>query len=157
MDERELSPTLGQQWKGLQIIFGAIMTSHLMIIGVLYYVAQQQDAPRFGLLSPIGLALVMGFFGARAAAQWLPANLLKRAAAAPTVEEKLGRYRGAMIVRWAMGEGAVIMAMLAYILTGDWRCLVLAGFGFLASLASFPSARRAAAELDERAFASLGG
>ena len=63
------------------------------------------------------------------------------------VKEKLVAYRAASLIRWAMLEAPVLIAIIAFMLTGHYNFLILAGAILLLFLSTRPTVSKAAAEL----------
>lgn len=62
-------------------------------------------------------------------------------------KEKLVAYRAASLIRWAMLEVPVLIAIIAFMLTRHYNFLILAGAILLLFLSTRPTASKAAAEL----------
>ena len=62
-------------------------------------------------------------------------------------KEKLNAYRAACLTRWAMLEAPVLLALIAFMLTGNYNLLVLAGAILLLFITTRPTASKAAAAL----------
>lgn len=63
------------------------------------------------------------------------------------VKEKLVAYRAANLIRWAMLEAPVLITIIAFMLTGNFNFMFLAGAILLIFLSTRPTASKAAAEL----------
>ncbi|MBC7936548.1 MAG: hypothetical protein H7Y86_14455 [Rhizobacter sp.] len=61
--------------------------------------------------------------------------------------EKLLAYRAASIIRWAMLEAPVLIAIVGFMLTGNYNLLVVTGVILLLFISTKPTASKAAAEL----------
>ncbi|RYD74008.1 MAG: hypothetical protein EOP53_19100, partial [Sphingobacteriales bacterium] len=65
---------------------------------------------------------------------------------AQPVKEKMMAYRAASLIRWAMLEAPVLVAIIAFLLTGNYNFLIIAGAILLLFLSTKPSASKVAAE-----------
>ena len=69
-----------------------------------------------------------------------------RNANAPT-GDKLIAYRAASLIRWAMLEAPVLLAIIAFLITGNINLLLVAGVILILFITTRPTAAKAAAEL----------
>lgn len=65
-----------------------------------------------------------------------------------SVREKLVAYRAANLIRWAMLETPVLLAIVAFLLTGNINFLIIAGVVLLLFLMTRPTINKAATELN---------
>ena len=61
--------------------------------------------------------------------------------------DKLVGYRAANLIRWAMLEAPVLVAIIAFMLTGHYNFLMLAGAVLVLFVSTRPTVSKAAAEL----------
>lgn len=66
---------------------------------------------------------------------------------ANTTKEKLLAYRAASIIRWAMLEAPVLLAIIAFMLTGHYNFLMLAAAILILFISTRPTVPKASAEL----------
>lgn len=62
-------------------------------------------------------------------------------------KDKLISYRAANLIRWAMLEAPVLLAIIAFMLTGHYNFLLLAAAILIGFISTRPTAPKAAAEL----------
>lgn len=79
---------------------------------------------------------------------WLFGNQLKTAKKLKTLNDKLNAYRSASIIRFALLEGAALVAIVFYLLTGNIILLGIAGIGLLVLLLVHPNAMKLKDHLD---------
>ncbi|RYY70012.1 MAG: hypothetical protein EOO13_07915 [Chitinophagaceae bacterium] len=63
------------------------------------------------------------------------------------VKEKLMAYRAANLIRWAMMEAPVLLAIVLYMLTGDYNYMIIAGAILILFAITRPTVSKAASEL----------
>lgn len=79
---------------------------------------------------------------------WLFGNQMKNAKASNNLNDKLHTYRSASIIRWALLEGAVLVALIFYLLSGSVVLLAVAGISLVAFLLLHPNVMRLKIDLD---------
>lgn len=79
---------------------------------------------------------------------WLFGNQMKKAKESTSLSDKLNTYRSACIIRWALLEGAALVALVFYLLSGNLVLLALAGIGVLVLALSHPNEMRLKVSLD---------
>lgn len=120
-------------FKSIKIIHLALLTGLMLFIGVAHFIVLPTADTNadlgniFRYMIP-GLAVV-SIFASRLAVN----GLLKQIAPSTPLSEKLDRYRGASIIRWAAVEGVGLFAVVGYMLTG-LQTLVLVALALTAYL-----------------------
>lgn len=79
---------------------------------------------------------------------WLFGQQMKTAKAATDLGDKLNAYRSSSIIRWALLEGAALMSLVFYLLSGNVILLAIAGVALLVLLLLHPNAMRLKVDLD---------
>lgn len=79
---------------------------------------------------------------------WLFGNQMKTAKTAVSLSDKLNTYRSANLIRWALLEGAALMALAFYLLSGNVILLAIAGIAFLVLGLLHPNVMRLKVDLD---------
>ncbi len=136
--------------KTLQLIHLALLGGQVVLAAATYFLNQNDLAPRnqdlestFTVLVPV--ALFGGLMGSRIIFNSL---LRKTTTRKSTLVEKMKAYRSATIARFSIMEMPVILALMAYLLTGNiffWGGGLIVGAFFILLR---PSLGRAAQELE---------
>lgn len=79
---------------------------------------------------------------------WLFGSQMKTAKAASNLSDKLNTYRSANIIRWALLEGAGLVALVFYLLSGNVILLAIAGIALLVLGLLHPNVMRLKVDLD---------
>lgn len=79
---------------------------------------------------------------------WLFGSQLKTAKAATSLSDKLNTYRSANIIRWALLEGAALMALVFYFVSGKILLVAIAGVALLLLGLLHPTQMRLKEDLD---------
>lgn len=79
---------------------------------------------------------------------WLFGSQMKTAKAASNLSDKLNTYRSANIIRWALLEGAALVALVFYLLSGNVILLAIAGISLLILGLLHPNVMRLKVDLD---------
>ena len=102
----------------------------------------------------IAYALLLVPLGVIAASFTVSGALFGKAKAQPSLTSKLGAYRGALILRWAMLEGAFLTSPMSYLITKQQLFFATAGLALVVYLSQTPSLENASGDLgldtDER-------
>ncbi|MEM6298487.1 MAG: hypothetical protein AAF740_07355 [Bacteroidota bacterium] len=135
--------------KTLQLFHLAFLGGQVVLAAATYFLNQNDLAPRnqdlestFTVLVPV--ALFGGLMGSRIIFNSL---LQRMATAKSTLAEKMNAYRSATIIRFGIMEMPVVLALIAYLLTGNiffWGGGLIVGAFFILLR---PSLGRAAQEL----------
>ena len=121
------------------VVFGAVV--HFVLLPLPDF-QPNQNSVLFVNLSAVYLvfAATIGY--------WLFGNQLKTAKKLKTLNDKLNAYRSASIVRFALLEGAALVAIVFYLLTGNIVLLGIAGIGLLVLLLAHPNPTKLKDHLD---------
>lgn len=79
---------------------------------------------------------------------WLFGSQLKLAKTYDSLNNKLHTYRSASIVRFALLEGSILMALVFYLLTANPILIAIAGIGFILLLMLHPNAMKLKNDLE---------
>lgn len=144
--------TPAASWRGLKILYWAILGSHLMAGAAIGLVAANMPPILDAQAIAYGLLLVP--LGVMAAAFVVSGALVAKAKAQPDLLAKLAGYRGALILRWAMLEGSFMTSLMFYLITKQPLFFATAGLGLIVYLSQSPSLESASSALgldtDER-------
>ena len=144
--------TPASSWRVLKILYWAILGSHLMAGAAILLVAAAE--PPVLEVETLAYALMIVPLGVIAASFAVSGTLIGKAKAQPSLTSKLGAYRGALILRWAMLEGAFMTSMGFYLLTKQQLFFATAGLSLIVYLSQSPSLENASNDLgldtDER-------
>lgn len=139
----------------LQLLFFALLSSHLLMAGVFLVIAKGNSTPPALPSQSWIYALLLIPAGIYSLSGWLGQRAIALAKDASSLAEKFAIYRGGAIVRWAMMEGAYIVILLLYYLSRDVVFLGAAAAGFIFYVMQAPSETRVCNDLrlssDERA------
>jgi len=137
--------------KALSILHFSLLTGQAVFACIAYYVRYSGTMPTidFGTNQQF---IVIGIAAFAAVMAILAFSLYKkkvtelRESAIP-VPGKLTAYRAAALIRWAMLEAPVLLAIVIFMLTGNYILLIVAGAVLLLFITTRPTAAKVAAEL----------
>ena len=129
------------------VLWAALLFGQVMMLTVMYLFVAPPDPTRntdtpLAYVYPFFLLLpVLGnFIGRRRIAAARDETLLA---------DKLETYRSALILRWALCEGAVLLlAMFYFFILGSMQLLVLSGLAILYFTTLYPSKEKLVSDLD---------
>ncbi|MDX2278682.1 MAG: hypothetical protein NW218_03805 [Saprospiraceae bacterium] len=105
-------------WRSLQIIFYALLAGQVIFFLVINYLKSTSIEPIFNLKLPLyllqGMSVLLVFLGVG-----VFLNFMKDASLKPSFEEKFNAFRAASLAQWGLIEGATIIQMVDYYLTGS--------------------------------------
>lgn len=141
-----LKQNFAQYIKALQVLFFALFAGAVSLLVLVYFIQPEEaeTMPADGLamyISIVVLTLIAGAF-------YLGRSRIGAAREVPDLKEKIMAYRAALIHRWAMIEGAVLMAGVFFFLSRNMQLLIAAGLGLMVLLLFFPTRERAIRELE---------
>ena len=119
--------TSKEYFKGLSILHGALAIGQVLIGGILYYISGDEDENAINLLQIFTYVVPLLLVGGLLGSTFLSKRLIEKAKSLPDLKDKLGSYRGALIVKWALMEGPTLIAMMAFFLTSNLNFLIMAG------------------------------
>lgn len=121
-----------QSARATQIIAAAIAASVLLYMAVAWLVVPTMSIPNANLQHVMLMAGVLAVLsiGHLLVAQTLFAARVRRAEELPTPEQRLGAYRVAVILAFAIREAVAIYGLVLSFISGDLRWC--AGFGAIA-------------------------
>lgn len=125
--------------RNMRLVQIALAAGQLMFGGVAVLAIRPETA---NVDSSTNLLVVIGLMvGCIVASRQLFASRLKLAKQAPSITEKLQQYQSAKIIQWALIEGAVLFAIVNYLIYGDsvFMLVAMAGFVYFALLGPKPS------------------
>lgn len=135
-----------QYLKSLQIIFTALVAGSVICLTAFYFLPQEQQnlLPEDGIAVRVPVLIVLllaaGFFIGR--------NRIQAARNLDTLKEKMTAYRAALILRWALLEGSILLAGVSFFLSRYLILLGVAGIGLVVFLLFFPSRNRIITDLE---------
>ncbi len=133
-------------FNGLSIVFYALIIGLVFFALVSFYLQQNNfgktEMNIFKYIVPIFI------YGAFRGGSILFKKQVNNAIPKTDLLEKLILYRSALIVKYALLEGAAFFAIVAYLLTGEVLHLALAGISILAFLFSIPSIAKTENDLE---------
>jgi len=133
----------------LHLIYLAILLSQVLFAGLSLFM---QLSGMAGIEKDLGdvfiYAVPLVVFFLLAFSEWMFRIKLKDARKMSGIQEKLVSYRVAWILRFAILEGSSILAIVAYLLTGNLLFMAIAGFVLLVMLMYRPTRSRAIMDLE---------
>ena len=124
-----------------QLVFGAI--GYYLRYANIVSKIELGDKERYVVLGIAALALIIVVWAISLYKNKISA--IKESAQAP--KQKLEAYRAANIVRWAMLEVPVLIAIIAFMLRGNYNFLILAAVIWLLFLSTRPSTAKVVSEI----------
>lgn len=137
--------------KALSLLHFSLLVGQLVFAAIAYYlnssgtisVIDFGEKERYILLAVAALALLL----VALALVFYKNKIAAIRAAAEPAKEKLIAYRAASLIRWAMLEAPVLIAIVAFMLTGNYNFLIIAAVVLLLFLSTKPSAAKAVTEI----------
>lgn len=128
----------------LLILFGGILSSQVMMVGVFIYLVVVEGQPTSEELLEtmfyVVPAVAVSGFGASFV---LHGRMLAKAAEKPNLTAKLQAYQVAFILRLALLEAPAFLGAIAFFLTGSFYFLAVNVVSILLVAMAFPSKERA--------------
>ena len=137
-------------FNSLKIIHTAILSSQV-ILGIIFYylnTASQGNSSSEGLDKIFQIVVPIIVVGGIIGSAVMLRLKLKAIKAQTELKNKLGEYRNALIVGYAIMEGPSLLSLVLYYLTGNILYLACAGLIILVFLINKPSKYIAANDLD---------
>jgi hypothetical protein len=119
------------------VIWGALLTGCAIFLGVASYLrgtGQLGGDPAPELLPWLGLGLA----AAAVAASFVVPGLVR----GPPGLDAVGIARARLVVGWALREGAALVGITFWLISGDGKALAAAAIGLAALAAAMPTAER---------------
>ncbi|MEP6673575.1 MAG: hypothetical protein ABJA78_00405 [Ferruginibacter sp.] len=120
---------MNNQLKRLQIIFKALLTGQILFFAVAIFIKYKKLMPdsdeQLNKILQIAI-LVISFVCVASGIKIFNKKIQQLKDSNLPVGEKFKEYQSAVIVKWAMTEGACIIAIAGYLLTGNYAFLALA-------------------------------
>lgn len=142
-----MSQNFSQYFRALQILFFALLAGQILVAATVYMVyepatLENPDAKLYiDLFGVFALAMAgLAFF--------LNRKKLETARQQTDMKQKLADYRTACILKWALIEGATIMSVVLFFVTGKTNFLGIASVLIVYFATQFPSRQRLVRELD---------
>lgn len=137
--------------KALSILHFSLLTGQLVFAAIAYYlfVSGSMTAIDFGKniqFIVVGVAALGLLLAVLSFSMYRKKITVIKESNQP-VKEKLVAYRAANLIRWAMLEAPVLIAIIAFMLTGNYNFMILAGAILLLFITTRPTVSKAAAEL----------
>lgn len=135
--------------KTLAILFFAMLAGQIIFALVsLWLVSSGAFEATPALRNPFLMIVPLLVFGGFIAGNYQGRRLLLKAQEAETPEEKLNIYRSSMLMRFALPEGPSLMAIIAFLLTGERLFLGFTGMILFYFVTLYPSATRISNDLE---------
>lgn len=132
----------------LSILFFAFIAGQLIFAGVAFFLNQQGGMETDPELEDIMKILVpLAAVAAVGGSTFLAKGLLAQIPKDSSLEKKLNQYRSAFMVKMAMHEGPSLLAIVAYLLTGQILFLVVSGVIIALQFMMNPSPQKTIDEL----------
>ncbi len=135
-----------QYQRGLGFFFFSLVAGSLLILAMFYFLQPEPSESLEGETATIYIPLLV--LGLLVGAFFLGRNRIEAAREQRDLKEKLTAYRAALILRWAMIEGGVLLCGVFFFLSREMLLLAVAGVGLVALLLFIPSRGRTLADMD---------
>jgi hypothetical protein len=142
----KIQQNFAQYLRALQIMFFALFAGSTIVLIMFYFMApdgsESLSGDGFIMYIPlVMLTLIAGAF-------YLGRNRIEAARQLRDLKQKMTAYRAALILRWALIEGSVLMTSVFFFLTRDIQLLIVAGVGIVIFALFFPSRERIITDLE---------
>lgn len=137
--------------KALSILHFSLLTGQLVFAAIAYYLRFSGTMPTvdFGTdptFIVIGIAAIGAVLTVLAFTMYNKKIAALRDNSLPAAE-KMNAYRAASLIRWAMLEAPVLLAIIAFMLTGNYNLLIIMGIILALFIVTRPTIAKAAADL----------
>jgi len=137
-----------QYLRTLQILFYALLGGQLIIALVLWFNVRPQQTPNTQFVA-FDLAIAGIWCMAVAASFFVGKKLIENAREKPDLPGKLGAYRVARIIRYALLEMPVLLCLVSFFfVTSNYGLLLLAAVGIALFATQMPQRNQIVSELD---------
>lgn len=144
-----LQQNFKQYFNILRILHLALSAAVIVFGVVAHFVLLPIQGAEAGTNSALYVNLSAGYMVfAISIGYWLFGNQMKTAKAANNLSDKLNAYRSANIIRWALLEGAALMALVFYFVSGNILLIAIAGVALLLLGLLHPNVMRLKVDLD---------
>lgn len=118
----------GNEFKALQILHMAMLTGMTIfaVISVFLVIQGMVKVNVAAFEKPLQVVALLASVGGTAAGFALFNKRLKSIQVMDTAQNRLGAYRAAAILRWALIEGPILLSIIFFLLTGNYAFLALA-------------------------------
>lgn len=132
----------------LTILFGALLFSQIVIVGIMYFLTISGSFPSDSSLDgTFQMVVAIVTAGCVAASFLLYKMLMQSAQSKPNLSEKLAAYQSAFIIRCALLEAPTLLASIACFLTGNLLYLIVAAAMLVLFVMNRPTLQRISEEL----------
>ena len=143
-----IKQTFTQYFNALRILHLAMVTG-LIIYGTVVHVVLVPEAATPSSDSALFVNLTGGFLAITTAmAYWLFNQRMTAAQQLNTLSDKLGAYRAAAIIKYALIEGPTLAAITYYLVSGNAILIGIGALGALILLLNMPNPAKLKTELD---------
>lgn len=125
----------------LSMVMGLVLFTSVVYWHNPNFITGMNSEDIFIYLVPI--VAIIGYFASKSVFQ----NLINTIARTDGIENKLGRYRMAAIIKYALLEGPAILALIGYYLKGNMLHLVIALFLIIYLFSQRPTRKRVVEDL----------
>lgn len=144
-----LQQNFKQYFNILRILHLSLCFAVVAFGGIVYFVILPIQGAETGGNSGLYVNLSAGYMVfAISIGYWLFGKQMKTAKTAASLSDKLNTYRSANIIRWALLEGATLVALAFYLLSSNVILLAIAGIAFLVLGLLHPNVMRLKVDLD---------
>jgi len=143
-----LNPNNPGYVRSLQILFFALLTGQILVFTILWFVVKPSTEPDI-YQNPLDFAFIGIWLVKQTTAFFVARKLTETARAERNFGEKLNTYRRAQIFRFALMEGAVLIALFGFFfVTANYVLLALAATGIAIFLLFVPTRSKIVGELE---------
>jgi hypothetical protein len=128
------------------IIFYAMLAGQALFLLVAWYLVDTSGPKSPDLTSSFQIILPVFTIAAVLGSMFLPKFLLGSISELSD-DQKMVKYRGSLLVKWALLEGANLFSIVIYLLTGTILALTISALLLILFILNKPSADRAKEEL----------
>jgi|JI10StandDraft_1071094.scaffolds.fasta_scaffold857053_2 hypothetical protein len=137
-----------QYFRAIQTLFFGLLSGQVMVCAVLWFVQNEQTAaPGFQEDRWLQFTITFSLF-LLGVSYFVRKNLIEKARPQETLIAKLRQYRQAILVGWALIEGATLLNAVFFFLSGKIEFLYIAGALIALFITQIPTKPKLINELD---------
>lgn len=140
--------TSTQFFRTLTTIHLALLGGQLFFLGIAVMLVEGGDQEASQSLNQVlRLPMVMLVVLAVISSRLVFRAMLTKAVRSSSITEKIGKYRSAQVVRWALVEVPILFCGASFIISHDYWLMLIAGLGLVYFILQWPSRQRAIFDL----------
>lgn len=143
-----IEQTSKDYFKELTILHLAMLVGQVLMAAILYYIHEGNYTSGLDFRNIFSIlvlaAVIIGFAGSF----FIPKKMIEKAKTSKDLKEKMGRYRAALVVKWAFLESGTMVPLILFYITGNLTFLMMGGAMIAFFASTNPSPKKAIQELN---------